>query len=152
MTIRPAMPSDLPAIVAIWNRVIRETDLTFTTTEKTADTLSAAQFLVSESTQIHGFATYAPFRPGPGYAHTGELSIYLAPTAQRRGLGAALLEALEHQAKVEGMHSLIAGIAGQNAPAIAFHAAQGYAPVGHLPEVGWKNGTWHDLILMQKRL
>jgi phosphinothricin acetyltransferase len=28
----------------------------------------------------------------------------------------------------------------------------GYREVARLPEVGWKFGRWHDLVLMQKML
>ena len=47
---------------------------------------------------------------------------------------------------------MIAGIAGENAGGIAFHSALGYGQVARLPEVGWKFGRWHDLVLMQKML
>lgn len=152
MPIRIAHPTDFPAIAEIWNAVIRDTDLTFTTIEKTADDLANTPILVTGGNRIDGFATYAPFRTGPGYARTAELSIYISPSAQRGGLGTSLLTALEKLAGKQGIHSLIAGIAAANTAAIAFHAAQGYENVGLLPEVGWKNGAWHDLILMQKLL
>lgn len=156
MTIRRATALDAAAIAAIWNPIIRTSDITFTTVEKTEEELTAmiAQHvvLISESDRVDGFATFGAFRDGPGYAHTAELSIYLAPHAQRRGRGATLLTALEAEARQARIHTLIAGIAGRNTGAVAFHAAQGYRQVGHLEQVGWKHGVWHDLILMQKRL
>lgn len=156
MPIRPATPADIFAIATIWNPVIRDTVSTFTTIEKTpavlAELLARQPVLVSHSDRIDGFATYGPFRAGPGYAHTAELSIYLTPQSQGRGLGTALLEALETHARNAEIHAMVAGMAGSNTAAIAFHAARGYAPVGHLPKVGRKHGAWHDLILMQKFL
>ncbi len=156
MPIRPATPADIFAIATIWNAVIRDTVSTFTTIEKTpamlADLLAKQPVLVLESSQIDGFATYGPFRAGPGYAHTAEHSIYLAPNTRRCGLGTALLDALETQARAADIHVMIAGMADSNTTAIAFHAARGYGHVGHLPEVGRKHGAWHDLILMQKIL
>jgi phosphinothricin acetyltransferase len=51
-----------------------------------------------------------------------------------------------------GHHSMIAGVAGENAGGAAFHAAIGYREIARLPQVGWKFGRWHDLVLMQKIL
>lgn len=156
MPIRPAISADIPGIAAIWNPVIRDTTVTFTTEQKTPQALARLiqnhTVLVSIRAQLDGFACLTPFRAGPGYAQTRELSLYLAPAAQRQGLGAALLCALEVQARTAQIHTLIAGIAGQNAPAIAFHTAMGYAHCGQLRDVGFKHGAWHDLILMQKIL
>ena len=68
MEIRPAAPTDAPQICDIWNPIIRDTTITFTTTEKTpADILATLQqcdlnehpFLVAaEDSETLGFATY----------------------------------------------------------------------------------------------
>jgi len=99
-----------------------------------------------------GFVTAFPFRRGPGYARTFEHTVIVAPAAQGQGLGRALMESAEAGVRALGGHSLFAGVSGENAAGIAFHAALGYAPVARLPEVGWKFGRFHDLVLMQKIL
>jgi phosphinothricin acetyltransferase len=157
--IRPAAPADAPAIAAIWNRVIRDTAQTFTTAEKDPADLARAMtagqpFLVAETGRapIAGFVTYFQFRGGPGYAYTVEHSVHVAQEARGRGLGRALMAAAEAHARAAGAHSMIAGVAGENAGGAAFHAAIGYREIARLPEVGWKFGRWHDLVLMQKML
>jgi phosphinothricin acetyltransferase len=154
--IRPARPGDAGAICAIWNRVIRETTQTFTTAEKMPEVLATQMegqpFLVAEDGGVLGFVTYFQFRGGPGYAFTVEHSIHVAEAARARGLGRALMAAAEGHARGAGMHSMIAGVAGENAGGAAFHAALGYRQIARLPEVGWKFGRWHDLVLMQKML
>lgn len=159
MNIRQARPEDAPAIAGIWNRVIRDTAATFTDLEKTTEGLTAdietrgAGFQVVEHQgTVVGFATYFAFRGGPGYRHTKEHTIVLADAARGLGAGRALMQVLEDAARGEGVHSLFAGVSGENPAGVAFHAAIGFREVARLPEVGRKFGRWMDLILMQKML
>lgn len=159
MTIRQANSADAPAITRIWNEMIRTTARTFTTAEKTLDGIRedierrGARFQVAElNGDVVGFATYFPFRSGPGYARTQEHSIILSPAAQGQGIGRSLMATLEDEARKSGMHSLIAGVSGENPDGIHFHAAIGYREIARLPEVGYKFDRFMDLVLMQKFL
>ncbi len=60
-----------------------------------------------------GLATYGQFRGGNGYATCMEHTIILAPHAHGRGLGRALMQAVESHAKAHGAHQMIAGICGR---------------------------------------
>jgi len=157
--VRPATAADAGAIAAIWNPVIRDTAVTFTTAEKTEAGLAtdiAARgplFQVAEADgRVTGFATAFQFRGGPGYAHTYEHSIMLDPAAQGQGAGRALMAALEDALRGQGVHSLWAGISAENPDGVAFHARIGFAHIARLPEVGLKFDRWIDLVLMQKFL
>lgn len=162
MRLRDALASDATAIAAIWNPVIRDTAATFSTTEKTAQGLAeeiatrqseGKAFLVAEAAGvILGFATYFAFRGGPGYRFTMEHTVILSPEAQGRGVGRALMAALEDHARGAKVHSMFAGVSGDNPDGIGFHAALGYGEVARLPQVGHKFGRWMDLVLMQKIL
>lgn len=160
--IRPATPADCAAIAGIWNPIIRDTLVTFTTAEKTVGSLTATlaekaaagqTFLLAvEGASVLGFATYGQFRAGPGYARTVEHTILLGPAARGRGIGRALMAAVERHAAAAGAHSMIGGVSGANPAGRAFHAALGYREVAILSEVGFKFGQWLDLVLMQKFL
>lgn len=159
MIIRQAGPGDIPAILAIWNPLIRETSVTFTTVEKTPEALAAditaraRAFLVAEADgDVAGFASYGAFRAGPGYAQTGEHTVILDARARGRGLGRLIMAQLEEIAREAGLHVLVAGVSAENPAAIAFHEAIGYRPVARMPEVGRKFGRWMDLVLLQKTL
>jgi L-amino acid N-acyltransferase len=159
MIIRQANSADAPAIALIWNEMIRTTSRTFTTAEKTVDGIEddierrGAGFQVAElNGDVVGFATYFPFRGGPGYARTQEHSIILSSAAQGQGIGRHLMAALEAEARKSGVHSLIAGVSGENPDGIHFHAAIGYREIARLPEVGYKFDRFMDLVLMQKFL
>ena len=159
MNIRQARVEDAGALASITNTIIRETLVTFTTNERSAESVVAdinargPSFLVAEHEgEVVGFATYGPFRSGPGYAQCREHSIQLVPEVRGSGLGRLLMAKLQEAAQAERVHVLIAGISSANPAAVAFHAALGFAEVGHLPEVGFKWGQRLDLVLMQKIL
>lgn len=157
MKIRPASDEDAPAIAAIWNNVIRTTATTFTSIEKSRvdveEMIATRPVLVAQiDGSVIGFASFGPFRAGPGYARVAEHSIYVQSGLQRKGAGLALMDALQARAKKQGLTHLIAGIGGEAEQSIAFHVRLGFEKVAHLPEVGWKFGRTHDLIFMQKRI
>ena len=159
MIIRQARVSDAKAIAAITNQIIRDTMITFTTTERSLDSIAEdirnrgdAYLVAEDAAVVQGFATYAPFRSGPGYAQCREHSVQLSAQARGKGIGRALMAALEDRARHEGVHVLVAGISSANPGAEAFHTALGFQLVGRMPEVGIKWGKRLDLVLMQKIL
>lgn len=161
-TIRPATAADAAAICAIWNPIIRDTVITFNPVER--DTAAIAQMIATrqagpgafvvaeEAGRLLGFASYAQFRGGLGYARCMEHTINLSPAARGRGLGAKLMAVIEDHARAAGHHIMVAAITGSNDGSVRFHAAHGYVHVGTMPQVGWKFGRYHDLVLMQKTL
>jgi len=80
--IRPAAPKDAQDIANIWNPVIRDSVSTFTNIEKLVPALQEmileraymnyGFYMAETHGRIAGFATYSPFRSGPGYAQTME--------------------------------------------------------------------------------
>jgi L-amino acid N-acyltransferase len=161
--IRPARDADAAALADIWRPIIRDTTITFTTTEKSAADLVALMatrraegrgFLVAERAggAVLGFATYGAFRAGPGYARAVEHTVVLAPEARGQGLGRALMLGLMAQARDAGAHTMIGGVSGENQAGADFHAALGFDLIARLPEVGYKFGRYLDLLLYQKIL
>lgn len=162
--IRPAIVLDAQAIADVWNPWIRDTGITFNAVDKRVDevadlivhrTTAGHGFLVAtedDTGAILGFATYAQFRGGIGYARTMEHSIILAPQARGKGLGRALLTAIEKHAHEEGAHQILAGVSSENADGIKFHQAMGYVECARIRDAGYKFGRYMDLVLMQKFL
>ncbi len=145
--IRAAEARDAGAIAALWNHYIRETLVTFAVAEKSGEEVSATiaarqaagqAFLVAEDGALQGFASYAQFRGGAGYARTMEHTVLLSGAARGKGVGRALMARLEDHARAAGVHSLFGGVSGANPEGRAFHLAIGYAEVAVLREVGWK--------------
>ena len=161
MKIRPADESDAEAIAGIWNPIIRASAFTFNSVEKaegevremiSAKRVAGLPVLLADDGEVVGFATYGQFRLGVGYRRTMEHTLHVLPDGRRKGIGRGLMHSLETVARDRRVHSLIAGISGENDGAIAFHKAIGYSEVARLPQVGQKFGRWFDLVLMQKLL
>lgn len=156
--LRDATPGDAPGIAAIWNPIIRDTVITFWPTERglpeIRDLISNRQaaghaFLVAElDGRVAGFATYAQFRAGAGYARSMEHSISIAPDLHGAGLGRRLIDALHDHARERGHRIMVAAITGSNQGSVAFHRRVGYVQNGTIPDAGWKFGRFHDLVLM----
>jgi phosphinothricin acetyltransferase len=159
--IRAATAADAGVVAALWNHYIRNTLVTFNFAEKSEEEVAAMiasrqaaghGFFVAAEGGLRGFATYAQFRGGVGYARTMEHTILLDGAARGRGVGRALMAAAEDHARRAGAHSLFGGVSGANPEGRAFHLAMGFAEVAVLREVGWKWGRFLDLHLMQKIL
>lgn len=161
--IRLAFADDAADLAGLWNPWIKDTVITFNPVEKTPDDIAkliedrhAARHAVFVARDVDetllGFATYAQFRAGVGYAACMEHTIVLAPDARGKGAGRALMGAVETHARDHGAHQMIAAITGENTAAQAFHAALGYGHIAKIPQAGFKFGRFLDLVLMQKFL
>jgi phosphinothricin acetyltransferase len=157
--IRPAEARDVAAIARLWNIMIRESDATFTTIEKTTEDIAAliageppAVWVAEAASGIAGFVRCGTFRAGPGYAHVVEHTIIVAADAQGKGVADRLLDVAERQMSLRGKSIMIAGISSTNLRAQRFHHRCGYQEVGRLPGVGRKFGRTLDLVLTQKNL
>jgi L-amino acid N-acyltransferase YncA len=162
LTLRPAHAADAPALAALWNPWITGTAITFNPDPKSPEDIASmiaarqaaghAFFLAEADGVLLGFATYAQFRSGAGYARSMEHSVILAPQARGRGAGRALMAAVEAHARAAGAHQMIAGVSAENPDGRAFHEALGYRLIATIPQAGWKFGRYLDLWLLQKFL
>ena len=159
--IRPALESDLPAILAIYGPYILHSTATF---EYEVPSLPAftdrfrgitAQFpwlVWEEGGKVLGYAyASAPFTR-PAYAWCAEPSVYLCPQARGSGIGAALYAALEAILLKQGYQVLYALITQENTASLRFHEKEGYRQMVLFPDCGFKFGRWLGLIWMEKRL
>jgi L-amino acid N-acyltransferase YncA len=110
-------------------------------------------FVAAQGGSPVGYAYAGPYRPRPAYRFTVENSVYLAPSAQRRGIGSALLQQLIAEAQARGYRQMIAVIGDSaNAGSIGVHSRAGFGMIGTHPNVGLKFGRWLDTVMMQRAL
>ncbi|WP_037586544.1 GNAT family N-acetyltransferase [Stenoxybacter acetivorans] len=161
--IRPADNADMAAVAAIFNHAVRHTLAIWQ--EQETDEANRIQWLaqrqangfpvlvaVNEQNTVLGYGSYGDFRAYSGYRHTVEHSIYVHQTAQRKGIGRLLLQALIDDAVQQKKHVMVAAIEAGNAASVSLHQKMGFVQSGLMPQVGCKFGKWLDLVLMQKIL
>jgi phosphinothricin acetyltransferase len=163
MRIEDATDDDLPAVVAIYNDVIRTSTAIYreepaTLAERQAwnETRKANGYPLlvarTDDAPVAGFATFGDFRAWPGYRFTVEHSVHVAAHHRGHGIGSALMRALIDRGAALGKHVMVAGIDADNAGSIRMHERLGFEATGHLKQVGWKFERWLDLVFMQRTL
>lgn len=79
--------------------------------------------------------------------------MYILDSARGQGLGRLLLSALCEAAQAAGVRKMLAVVGDSaNAGSIGLHRTCGFTHAGTLRSVGWKFGTWLDVVLMEKPL
>jgi phosphinothricin acetyltransferase len=161
LTIRPAQPGDLGRLTQIYNHYVLCSPATFDLEAKTVDQRREwfAQFsetgrhrllVAEEGSRILGYAGTMRWRPKPAYDTTVETSIYCAPEAVGKGVGAQLYGALFDAIAGENVHRLVAGYVPPNEASARLHERFGFKPVGVFTEVGWKFGRYWDVCWLER--
>ena len=164
MQIRPAIPSDLPDLVRIYNHYVASSHVTFDTRPFTSEErrgwfegFAAAgpyRLLVAEvASGIAGYSSSTRFRPKPAYHTSVETTIYLDPEHLGRGLGSRLYgELLELLASERRVHRGYGGVALPNPASAALHERLGFRLVGTFKEVGYKVDKFWDVSWYERKL
>jgi L-amino acid N-acyltransferase YncA len=100
-----------------------------------------------------GYAYASGYRARDGYRWTVENSVYVAASAQRQGVGGALLQALIEACERRGYRQMIAVIGdAANSTSRRLHERFGFRVVGTFSGIGRKHGRWLDALQMQRAL
>ena len=160
--IRPAVPDDAAALMAIYNPVVLTSTATFDLIPRTLeeqrawidDRTGARVILVAveDDGEVAGYSALSPYRDRAAYSTTVEDSVYVHEDHQGRGVGRVLLDELLGTARAHGFHAMMARIVSDHEASIGLHAACGFEIIGHEREVGRKFGRWLDVTLMERLL
>jgi L-amino acid N-acyltransferase YncA len=160
--VRPSTTADIPHIAAIYSHFVETTTATLESVAPDESEMRRRRqavldldlpYLVAElEGYVVGFCYASQFRPRDGYRFTVEDSIYVRPDCIGHRVGSTLLAQLILDCQLEGSHSMVACICGENVPSVALHRALGFQQVGLLPEAGRKFGQWLRLSIMQRQL
>jgi L-amino acid N-acyltransferase YncA len=158
--IRPATPADIAAITAIYRPAVLTGTASFELDPPSEDEMlrrfraiadAGYPYLVAElGGRVAGYAYANAYRTRPAYRFTVEDSVYIAPDAQGKGAGRALLDRLISSCRSDGFRLMIAviGDSAQSA-SIALHRRAGFRFCGTIHCVGYKFDRWLDSVIME---
>ena len=151
MKIRAATVADAQQVLQIYSPFVTDTAVSFEeeppSIEEMGGRISESHvWLVAEDPSgVVGYVYAAPFHRRPAYRWSVEVSIYLAPAGQGRGLGRALLTELLDETRNHGFVSALAGTTLPNPRSIRLFESFGFEKIAHQRQVGFKLGAWHDV-------
>lgn len=161
MNIRDATASDLDAIVEIYNASIPSRIATADTEPVTTESRRAwfaehgpqrrPLWVAVMDNSIAGWLSFQSFYGRPAYHATAELSVYVAPTYQRRGIARELLGRAIASSPGLGLHTLLGFIFGHNQPSLRLFEGFGFQHWGELPRVAELDGIERDLVIVGRR-
>jgi L-amino acid N-acyltransferase YncA len=161
-TLRDATEADLPAIVEIYNATIPGRMVTADTVPVTVESRrpwfrnhnsrTRPLWVVSEGDRICAWLSFNSFYGRPAYNPTAEVSIYVAESHRRRGIGRGLLERAIAGAPACDVRSLLGFIWAHNEPSLRLFETFGFERWGHLPRVAELDGIERDLVIVGRRV
>ena len=100
--------------------------------------------------RLLGYVYAHPYIQRAAYQWGAEVTIYLAPEGQGRGLGKVMYTALENLLRLQGVVVTYACVTASNEHSVKMHEACGYKIVGTFNNTGFKHGHWLDMVWMEK--
>ena len=113
--------------------------------------LEGHRLVALQDSEVVGWATLSPVSERCVYEGVVESSVYVADSAQGRGVGRALMEELIGRAERDGIWTIQAGIFPENEGSIELHKRCGFRVVGTRKRLGKHHGTWRDVVLLERR-
>jgi L-amino acid N-acyltransferase YncA len=149
-------PGDWPHVAAIYAAGIATGNATFETevpgwAQWDAAHLPGHRFVADEESRIVGWAALTAYSDRCCYEGVADLSVYVDPAAQGRGVGRALLDHVVASAERAGIWTLQAGIFPENEASLALHRRCGFRVVGTRERIGQLDGVWRDVVLLERR-
>jgi L-amino acid N-acyltransferase YncA len=154
LRVRELTKADWPAVGSIFEQGIRGGDATFETEVpewSEWDRAHSLRLVADAGGEVVGWAALSPVSERCVYGGVAEDSVYVADSAQGRGVGRALLEELVRRAESDGVWTIQAGIFPENEGSIALHERCGFRVVGTRERIGKHHGVWRDVVLMERR-
>ncbi len=162
MEIRDALCEDVASIAHIYNQGIEDRSATLETQLRTSEERAVwlatrgprhpVLVAANSSGSVIGWASLNSFNPRPVYDHVADFSIYVAREQRGKGIGDALLGALETRAQLLNYHKLVLASLPTNIAGMRLYKRHNFQIVGVYHEHGMLDGHWVDVVIMEKIL
>lgn len=159
--LKPVEEELLPELAGIYNYYVKNSTATFHMHEVSMDEMRSIlydddprfpSFAIYDGQTLCGYCLLAHYKKREAYDQTAEVTIYLKPGLEKRGIGSVALRKLEEIAENNGFHALLAVICGENDASIRLFSKAGYDRCACFREVGKKFGRLLDIVCYQKIL
>ncbi|WP_065571988.1 GNAT family N-acetyltransferase [Microbacterium oleivorans] len=162
-TVRAMAPHDWPQVESVYREGIAQGNATFESAPPSWDEFDRAKLHVGRlvaagpAGAVLGWIAASPVSTREVYRGVVEHSVYVADSAQGRGVGRALLDAFMADAAAAGIWTVQASIFPENLASLALHERAGFRRVGHRERIAYmtygpSRDTWRDTILIERRL
>ncbi|SDG62205.1 GNAT family N-acetyltransferase [Microbacterium sp. 77mftsu3.1] len=161
-TIRALTAHDWPQVESIYREGIAAGNATFESAPPSWEEfdrakLQVGRLVVADPTgMVLGWIAGSPVSTREVYRGVVEHSVYVADSAQGRGIGRGLLEAFVTDAAAAGIWMVQASIFPENIASLTLHERAGFRQVGRRERIAYMThgpwaGTWRDTILIERR-
>ncbi|MFT3826269.1 MAG: GNAT family N-acetyltransferase [Chitinophagaceae bacterium] len=157
MTVITRMSADQQAVILdIYRQGIASGMATFETEvpsweEFESKYLPHSRIMVLEDGVLAGWAALSPVSTRDCYRGVAEVSVYVADSHQRKGIGRMLLQGLIKESEQNGIWSLLSVIHEENKASIHLHEQCGFRYIGYREKIARLNGVWLTTVMMERR-
>ena len=154
--IRPFRQDDWASVADIYRQGIASGNATFETEVPAWEKWDAAhipncRLIACVDGHSVGWAALSRVSARQVYAGVAEVSLYVSPEAQGKGVGKMLLAALVEASEQNGIWTLQAGIFPENVASLRLHKSSGFREVGVRERVGRQDNRWRDVVMLERR-
>jgi phosphinothricin acetyltransferase len=101
--------------------------------------------------RVMGWVALTPVSGRCVYAGVAEVSVYIHPGHQGKGVGRKLMEELIRQSEENNLWTLQAGIFPENEASLRLHEKLGFRKIGYREKIGKMKNVWRDTIQLERR-
>ena len=105
--------------------------------------------MLEDEDNVLGWGIIKRYSDREGYAKACETAIYLRSAETRKGYGTLMKKWIIEKCRELGYHHLVAKIFSSNTASIEYNKNLGYELVGEQKEIGFVDGQWQDVTIMQ---